>query len=70
MEVAPQRTEKLKVYMEWTGKLVLREHLAIAKKFMSGQQLFLSKIYLIQIVNVLFSFALCVVLDYAEYTYK
>ena len=23
-----------------------------------------------QIVNVLFSFALCVVLDYAEYTYK
>ena len=25
---------------------------------------------LFQIINVLFSFALCVVLDYAEYTYK
>ena len=27
-------------------------------------------VWVIVIVNVLFSFALCIVLDYAEYTYK
>lgn len=30
----------------------------------------LISVWIIVIINVLFSFALCVVLDYAEYTYK
>ena len=52
MEVAPQHTQKLKMYgMDW-----IPERYLIFVFF--------------QIVNVLFSFALCVVLDYAEYTYK